>query len=66
MAENIRVYRKLEGLTQKQLAELSHVPRICIARYEAGKHQPGMENAKKLAAALGVTVDQLIGKEEAS
>ena len=63
MGENLRYLRKKQGLTQAELATLSHVPRICIVRYEAGEHQPGMDNARKLAAALGVTVDELIGKE---
>lgn len=66
MVENLRILRKQQGLTQAALSEKSQVPRICIIRYEAGAHRPGLENAKKLAAALGVTVDELIGKEEAS
>jgi transcriptional regulator with XRE-family HTH domain len=66
MAEKIKELRKEKGLTQAELSQISHVPRICIARYEAGEHQPGMGNAQKLAAALGVTVDELIGKEDAS
>ena len=65
MAEKIRELRKEKGLTQNELAEISHVPRICIARYETGEHQPGMGNAQKIASALGVTVDELIGKEDA-
>lgn len=66
MAEKIKKLRKEKGLTQVELSEIAHVPRICIARYESGEHKPGMGNAQKLAAALGVTVDELIGKEEAS
>lgn len=62
MVQKLREIRKKRGLTQKKLAELSRVPRICISRYEAGKYHPGLENASKLAAALGVTVDELIGK----
>ena len=66
MAEKIKTLRKEKGLTQAELSKISHVPRICIARYEAGAHQPGMGNARKLATALGVPVDELIGKGEAS
>lgn len=63
MAEKLRELRLEKGLTQSELSEISDVPRICIARYETGEHQPGMSNAKKLASALGVTVDELISKE---
>ena len=62
MKTKLRELRKALGMTQKQLAIKSDTPRICIARYEAGTHQPGITNATKLAAALGVTVDELIGK----
>ena len=48
MAEKIKILRKEKGLTQAELSEISHVPRICIARYEAGEHKPGMGNAQKL------------------
>lgn len=63
METNLRTLRRKRGLTQRQLSELSHVPCICIIRYESGAFKPRMDNAIKLAAALGVTVDELIGEE---
>lgn len=66
MGIEIRKLRKERGMTQMELSEKSQVPRICITRYEAGQYKPGIENAKKLAVALGVTVDELIGEGEAS
>ena len=64
MGERILVksLREQRGMTQKQLSEKARVPRICIIRYETGRYKPGMKNAAKLAAALGVTIDELIGK----
>ena len=63
MGNRLRMIRKTKGLTQKWLSEVSSVPRVCIARYESGKYNIGVKNAVKLASALGVTVDELIGKE---
>ena len=62
MVQRLRRLRLLSGMTQQQLATASNVPRICIARYEAGEYAPSMKNAGKLAAALGCTIDDLIGE----
>ena len=59
----IRDIRVKRGLTQDQLAALSHVPRICISRYESGKYYPSLSNAMKLAKALDVSIDELIGRK---
>ena len=56
--------REGQKMTQKRLAEVSGVPRICINRYENGIYRPNMENARKLAIALGVTIDELLGNGE--
>lgn len=56
----LRVYRDLRGLTQVQLADLSGVNRVQIADIEAGRKSGSVETVKKLAAALGVTVDELV------
>ena len=61
MSNKVRDLRKQKGITQKRLSEISNVPRICIARYEAGNNI-GFANAIKLAAALGVSIEELIGK----
>lgn len=60
MVQKLRVLRVARGMTQKQLAEASGVPRICIARYEAGEHAPNMVNARKLAATLGCAIEDLL------
>lgn len=65
MRTAVREIRLERGLTQEQLAELSSVPRICICRYETGKYYPSMQNAVKLAKALGVPVDALLDVQKA-
>ena len=56
----VRVWRDYRGLTQVALAETSGVNRVQIAEIEAGRKSGSVETLKKLADALGVTVDDLI------
>ena len=63
MIAKLREIRKARGMTQEQLAKVSGIHRITIARYETGKIDSTLQNAEKLANALCVTVDDLIGKE---
>ena len=58
--------RKAKGLTQEQLAKLLGVTQGAVAQWENGMTHPAFNMLPRLAAALGVTVDELIGKEEAS
>lgn len=50
----IRGGRGKEGLTQKQLAELTGIAQHHISEMENGKRPIGKETAKKLAAALNM------------
>lgn len=63
MIRNLKSIRKMRGMTQQQLADVSDVPRVCISRYESGKYQPSFTNACKIAKALNVSVDALIKKK---
>lgn len=60
MVNNLREIRKAHGMTQEELSAFSGVNRVSIAKYETGKSDPSLETAKRLADALGVTVDDLI------
>ena len=64
MGKTIRTLRKQRGLTQAELAKLAGVSTISITRYEAGGNL-SLSNAKKIATALKVTVDELFDKETA-
>ena len=55
------ILRKAMGLTQKQVAMLAGVSEAAICLYEKGERSPNLTTAKRLADALGVTVDELIG-----
>lgn len=52
--------RRAKGLTQAELAAKSGVHRVTIARLERGKGSPNAKTLKRLAAALGVSLDALV------
>ena len=55
----IKSLRIDRGYDQKRLSELSTVPVATIQSYEDGTSVMGMENATKLADALGCSLDRL-------
>lgn len=60
--KEIREARKAKGLSQDQLAKMIGVTQGAVAQWENGLTHPSFEVLPKLSAALGVTVDELIGK----
>jgi DNA-binding XRE family transcriptional regulator len=50
----LRGARSREGVTQRELADLTGMPQRHISEMETGKRQIGKERAKKLAEALHV------------
>lgn len=56
----LRIWRELRGLTQAALAQASGVNRVMIAEMESGRKSGSVATLQKLAAALRVTVDDLI------
>ena len=63
-AEKLRALRKEKNLTQQQLASLIGVKNSVISFYEMGDRVPSPEVIKKLAAALHVSTDYLLGLEK--
>ena len=61
ITKNLRKMREAKGLSQEKLARLADVANNTIIKIEAGKNQnPTLETLKKVAQALGVSVDDLI------
>ena len=61
ISKNLRKLREAKGLSQEKLARLADVANNTIIKIEAGKNQnPTLETLKKVAQALGVSVDELI------
>lgn len=56
--------RKMQGITQAELAKRAGVPRTNITRFESGKYNPSLELLVRIAAALGMSLQmQLVEKE---
>lgn len=58
---NMRKLRKACGLTMKELGRSVGVAESTISLYETGKHEPDIQTMLRIAAALGVSVDELLG-----
>ena len=62
--ERIRALRKERKLNQDQLAELASLNRVTVAKYESGRVEPGAQALARIADALDVSVDVLLGRSE--
>lgn len=64
LGEKIDVLRKENGYTQRQLAMRSCCTEASISRYVRNERTPSLKILKRLAIALGVTVDELLKESE--
>lgn len=60
---NIRTKRRLLNMTMKQLAAKVGVTEAAISHYETGRREPDPDMLGRIANALGVSVDYLLGRE---
>ena len=60
--ERLRAARELRGSSQGALAERAKMPPTSIAHYEAGSRKPSFDTLRRLANALEVTTDYLLGR----
>lgn len=56
----LKKYRKNNGYTQKQLAEVVGVTQQAVAKWETNKASPDLEMLQKISSILNVTVDTLL------
>lgn len=66
MPMNISAIRKLRGLTQVDLAELTKLTQPTISRAERGDDGTTMATLKSIAAALDVSVEALVANERST
>lgn len=59
--ERLKKLREEKGLTQVQLSELTGISARMIQKYESGNARPRLDAAEKIAKALNITADQLLG-----
>ena len=65
-AERLVAARELRGMSQGVLAEKCGLPPSSISHFEAAKRKPSFANLRKLASALEVSTDYLLGRVESA
>ena len=66
LATNLRALRELRGYTQAKLATLAGVPRPTLGHLESGSGNPTLGVLVRVAAALGVSIEELIAPPRAA
>lgn len=63
-AKRLRQARKHLDLSQEELAREAKLPLGTISHFESGSRKPSFDNLRRLADALGITTDYLLGRVE--
>ena len=63
LGQKIRSYRRRDGRTQEELAEVLGVTSQAVSRWEASRGYPDMELIPAIANYFGITIDELFGYE---
>lgn len=66
LARNLRGLREARGLTQQQIATRAGVPRPTVAHLESGSGNPTLAVLIRVASALNVSIEELIGPPRAT
>jgi transcriptional regulator with XRE-family HTH domain len=66
IGKKIKYLRELTGLTQSQLAYATGLHPVSIRKYETNKTQPQLPQIEKIAAALNISPNALIGLENSN
>lgn len=63
-SERLRIARERKGFSQTDLAKRTDLQPSAISHFENNRRSPSFDNLKRLADALRVTVDYLLGRAE--
>ena len=63
-SDRLKDIRERKNLTQEELANLSGVSARSIQRYESGASRPRVEATEKIAKALNVSVNEILGSDD--
>lgn len=61
---NLKLYRKKLGKSQKDIADYLGMTQAAYGNYELGKRQIGVEILSKLSDYYGVSIDDLVGRND--
>ncbi|MGE0171252.1 MAG: helix-turn-helix domain-containing protein [Oligoflexales bacterium] len=62
LAENMETLRRKKGFSQEQMAKLAGIPRTTLTSIESGSGNPSLANLVRIAAALHVSVEELLSR----
>lgn len=62
LASNLQSLREMRGLTQAEVGKRAGIAAASISHFETGQRAPSLESLVKLADALEVSVDVLLGR----
>ena len=60
----LRENRKSRNLTQVQLQNATGIPQSTLSAWEKGTNIPNIVDCMKLADFYGITLDELVGREQ--
>lgn len=63
IGQAMRKARKSKKVTQEELAEITGYSQNVICKWETDKQMPKIISVIDIADALGVTIDELVGRE---
>jgi transcriptional regulator with XRE-family HTH domain len=63
-SKRLNAARRMRGLSQSDLASKTGLKQVAISLFETGRRAPSFGNLKRLADALEVTSDYLMGRSE--
>lgn len=64
LGEMIRVKREEYEMTQQELADILHVTRQTLSRWESGSRVPDLILSKKIADSFGISLDELVSNSD--
>ena len=62
--ERLKNLRKTAGITQQELADRLNVHPQTVSKWERGLSEPDISQLGDLASALGITLEELLGRED--
>ena len=65
LGRNVRLHRKLRGLTQEELAHRAEMERSYVSDLERGERNPSVRALGRLAAALKIEPKELLDQKGA-
>lgn len=64
LGNNIKKFRKIKGINQKEFATKIGVSNVVLSRYENGIRTPDNATQNKIADILDISLDELHGREK--